>query len=293
MTLEALDDIPLEHAQVAVGAVTLHLVSAGPIDGPPVVLLHGFPELWYGWRGQLPALVRAGYRVLVPDQRGYNTSEKPSDVRDYRIDLLVDDVLGLLDVCGYASAAVVGHDWGAAVAWRLAARAPERVERLAVLNVPHPQVLLRALWTNPRQLMRSWYMFFFQLPWLPEWLLGRKRAAALVGMLRSSSRAGSFSREDLDIYRQAWCQPGAVRSMLAWYRAMIRLRPSPIPGLIQAPTMILWGRLDSALGAELVQPSLERCAQAEVRWFDQATHWVQHDAAEQVNAALLAFLTPR
>ncbi len=290
MNIESIDDIPLEHALVDVGAVTLHVVRAGPIDGPPVVLLHGFPELWYGWRRQIPALVRAGHRVLVPDQRGYNSSAKPTAVRDYRIDLLVDDVLGLLDAHGLQRAAVVGHDWGAAVAWRLAARAPARVERLAILNVPHPSVLLRALWTNPRQLMRSWYMLFFQLPWLPEWLLGRRRAGVLVGMMKGSSKEGSFSREDLEVYRQAWTQPGAIRAMLAWYRAMIR-HPAPrIPGLIRAPTAVLWGRLDSALGADLVQPSLAHCANAELHWFDQATHWVQHDAAAEVNERLLTFL---
>jgi pimeloyl-ACP methyl ester carboxylesterase len=290
MPPSTIEGIPLEHDHIAVGEVTLHVVRAGPPDGPAVILLHGFPELWYGWRHQIPALATAGFRVIAPDQRGYNTSDKPPAVRDYRIDGLVGDVLGLLDALGLERAAVVGHDWGAAVAWRLAATAPERVERLVILNVPHPRVLLRALYTNPRQLLRSWYMFFFQLPWLPEWLLGRDRAAGLAGMLRRSSLEGSFSSADLEIYREAWTQPGAIRAMLGWYRAMIRMPPPPITGAILPRTMVLWGRRDSALGAELVQPSVDRCAQAELHWLDQATHWVQHDAADQVNARLLAFL---
>ncbi len=287
---DSMDGIPLEHHRIDTGAVILHTVQAGPADGPPVLLLHGFPEFWYGWRHQIPALARAGFRVIAPDQRGYNSSDKPGAVRDYHIDLLVGDALGLLDALGHERARIVGHDWGAAVAWRLAATAPARVERLAILNVPHPQVLLRSFLVHPRQLMRSWYMFFFQLPWLPEWLLGRKRAAALAGMLRGSSRPGSFCPEDIAAYREAWGQPGAIRCMLAWYRAMIRHRPPPLPGLIQPRTMVLWGRRDAALGPELVQPSVARCREAELHWFDEATHWVQHDAAEGVNQRLLTFL---
>ena len=290
MQPKTLEGIPLDHAQVDVGELCLHVVRAGPVDGPPVVLLHGFPELWFGWRRQIPALAAAGYRVIVPDQRGYNTSDKPVEVAAYRIDRLVGDVLGLLDAHGLERASVVGHDWGAAVAWRLAATAPERVDRLAILNVPHPQVLLRALRTNPRQVLRSWYMLFFQLPWLPEWLLGRNGAAGLAGMLRGSSRRGSFSREDLAVYREAWCQPGAIGAMLGWYRAMIRTPPAPISGTIQPRTMVLWGRGDTALGPELVQPSVDLCRDGELVWFDEATHWVQHDAADAVNERLLAFL---
>jgi pimeloyl-ACP methyl ester carboxylesterase len=288
--LTSLEEVPLEHRRLDAGDVNLHVVLAGPEDGPPVLLLHGFPEFWYGWRHQIPALAQAGFRVIAPDQRGYNTSDKPRAVRDYRIDLLVGDALGLLDALGHERARVVGHDWGAAVAWRMAATAPERVERLTILNVPHPQVLLCSFVTNPRQLLRSWYMFFFQLPWLPEWLLGRERAAALAGMLRGSSRRGSFSRDDVDLYRQAWSQPGAIRGMLAWYRAMIRHRPPPLPGPIQPRTMVLWGRRDAALGSELVEPSVARCREAELHWFDEATHWVQHDAAEAVNEKLVTFL---
>ncbi len=293
MHIESIDGLALEHDRVSVGSTTLHVVRAGPRDGPPVILLHGFPELWYGWRHQIPALARAGHRVIVPDQRGYAASDKPPRVADYRIDLLVDDVLGLMDTQGFDRAAVIGHDWGAAVAWRTAARAPERVERLGILNVPHPQVMLGALWSNPRQLLRSWYMFFFQLPWLPEWLLGRQRAKALAGMLQGSSGAGSFSRREIEVYREAWSQPGALRGMLAWYRAMIRMRPPQLPGPIQPRTLMLWGARDAALGRELAPPSIERCRDGELVFLEQATHWVQHDAAEEVNQHLLAFLAPR
>ncbi len=289
-TMTLLGGIPLEHRHVRVGEVTLHVVTAGPVDGPPVLLLHGFPEQWYGWRRQIPALVRAGFRVIAPDQRGYAGSDKPRAVGMYRVDVLVGDVLGLLDALSYERVRLVGHDWGAAVAWRLAATAPERVERLVILNVPHPRVMLRALYTNPRQLLRSWYMFFFQLPWLPEWLLGRRRAAVLVRMLAGSGKPGSFSARDIEVYRAAWTQPGAVRAMLAWYRAMFRAPPPRIDAPIEPATLVLWGMRDVALGAELVQASLDRCRDARLRGFPEATHWVQHDAADEVNEELLGFL---
>jgi len=293
MTIDTLETVPLEHDRVSVGEVTLHVVCAGPKEGTPVILLHGFPEFWYGWRHQIPALALAGYRVIVPDQRGYNTSDKPDDVRAYRVDALADDVLGLMDVYGLERACVVGHDWGAAVAWRTAGRAPERVERLAILNVPHPSVMMKTLRSDPRQLMRSWYMFFFQLPWAPEALLGRKGAAGLAGMMRKSSIPGSFPREDLALYRDAWTQPGAIRAMLGWYRAMMRHPAPPIDDVIQPRTLVLWGKRDTALGSAMVQPSVEMCRDGELVWFPEATHWVQHDAAEQVNEALLRFLEDR
>jgi len=290
MTIDALDSIPLEHDRVSVGEVTLHVVRAGPEDGTPVILLHGFPEFWYGWRHQIPALALAGYRVIVPDQRGYNTSDKPDGVRAYRVDALADDVLGLMDAHGLERACVVGHDWGAAVAWRTAARAPDRVERLAILNVPHPTVMMKTLRSDPMQLMRSWYMFFFQLPWVPEALLGRKGATGLAGMMHKSSNPGSFSREELAHYREAWTQPGAISAMLGWYRAMMRHAAPPIDDAIQPRTLVLWGKRDTALGSDMVQPSVDMCRDAELVWFPEATHWVQHDAAEQVNEALLRFL---
>ena len=154
----------LTSARIKTNGVKLHVVQSGPVDGPLVILLHGFPEFWYGWRKQIPALANAGFRVWAPDQRGYNTSEKPPNVRDYRLDKLADDVAGLIGISGRRRVTVVGHDWGGAVAWWLAANYPELVERLVILNVPHPLVMQRLIYTDPRQTLRSWYMFFFSDP---------------------------------------------------------------------------------------------------------------------------------
>lgn len=284
--------IDLDRHHVAVNGVRLHVVEAGPPDGDPVLLLHGFPEFWYGWRHQIPALAEAGRRVIVPDQRGYNRSDKPARIEDYDLRILVADVLALIDRTGREHVDVVGHDWGAAVAWALAAGHPERVRRLAVLNVPHPRVMHETLRTDPRQLLRSAYMLFFQIPVLPERLLAANDGMLLAALMRWSSCSGTFSDMDLATYRQAWRQPSAVRSMLHWYRAALRragLRPMPTTPIIP-PTLIIWGAQDAALRLHMAPASVERCRDGRLVVLDDTTHWVQHDAAEQVNALLMGFL---
>ena len=280
----------LEHHYVATNGVQLHVVQCGPADGPLVILLHGFPEFWYGWRQQLPALAAAGFRVWAPDQRGYNLSDKPGRVRDYAIDELAADVLGLITAGGHPTAAIVGHDWGAAVAWYLAAHHPERIRQVAILNVPHPQVLGRALRRRPGQLFKSWYIFFFQLPWLPQ-ALARLRGWWLARQaLRRTSQPGTFGTADLALYQAAWAQPGAMRSMINWYRAAARFAGRlGAAGQVTMPVHIIWGRHDAFLQPELARESLAFCRDAQLTYLP-TTHWVQHEAAADVNNLLLAFL---
>jgi pimeloyl-ACP methyl ester carboxylesterase len=271
--------------------VSLHVVEAGPADGPLVVLLHGFPEFWYGWRHQIEPLAAAGYRVLVPDQRGYNTSDKPRRVADYRIERLARDVLALIDNAGRDVATVVGHDWGAAVAWWLGSHHPERLERLGILNVPHPFVMRRHLLTNPRQIRRSWYIFFFQVPFLAEAWLRRRNGRMAERILLATSRAGAFGDEDIARYREAWARPQAMRSMVNWYRAAIRGAARPFgPTRVPIETLIIWGSRDAALGREMVAPSLELCDRGRAVFFENASHWVQHEEAESVTRLLKRFL---
>jgi len=272
---------------VRTNGISLHVVEAGPRKGPLVVLLHGFPEFWYGWRHQIPALARAGFHVLAPDQRGYGTSDKPPGVGAYAIDRLVGDVVGLLDEAGRERAFLVGHDWGAAVAWWLALAHPQRVERLAILNVPHPAVMRRSLLTNPRQLLRSWYMLLFQTPGLPERLLARDDHAMLARAVRGGRR-GTCTTEDLARYKEAWAEPGALTAMVNWYRAALRSAWRPLPGnRVKPPTLILWGTRDAFLGRELAPPSAALCDDARLVFHDQATHWIQHDDADEVNTQLV------
>jgi pimeloyl-ACP methyl ester carboxylesterase len=275
---------------VQANGLRFHVVEAGPAGGPPVVLLHGFPELWYGWRKQIGPLAAAGHRVVVPDQRGYNTSDKPEGVSAYRIGTLAADVLGLLDALSLERAAVVGHDWGAAVAWWLALAHPERVSRLAVLNVPHPVVMRAHLTRSLRQMRRSSYVFFFQLPGLPERLLARDDYARLARAVRGGRR-GTCTEEDLAVYRAAWARPGALTAMLNWYRAALRSAGTRLPRLrVSVPALVLWGARDRFLGREMVAPSVALCDDARLEVFEEASHWLQHDEAEAVNDRLRRFL---
>ena len=283
---------------VEANGLRFRVIQAGPAGGRLVLLLHGFPEGALCWRHQIGALAQAGYRVWAPDQRGYGESARPAGVRDYRLPLLAADAFALVDAAGAVSAHVIAHDWGGAVAWWMAQARPDRIERLAILNCPHPAVMRRALLTNPRQMLRSWYTAFFQLPWLPEALLGARDGALLARGLRTSGRKEkpAFTEAELAEYRRDWRRPGALRAMINWYRAArYPLRMGGRVGAAAAPkvqprTLLLWGRRDRALGAELAQPTLARCADARLVWLDQATHWLQHEEPERVNAELLAHL---
>jgi epoxide hydrolase 4 len=272
------------------GEVKLHAVEAGPPDGPLVVLLHGFPEFWYGWRRQIGPLAAAGYRVLAPDQRGYNLSEKPRGVAAYGLDRLAGDVLGLLDALGRERAFLVGHDWGGAVAWWTAIRHPERIEKLAILNMPHPRVMQRFVLHDKAQRKRSSYIFLFQLPWLPERRMTAKNFASPEAALAKTSRPGTFSEEELARYRAAWSQPGAVHAMLQWYRAALRARPErPESTRVRVPTLLVWGTQDRFLGREMAEPSIARCDPGRLVLLDEAGHWVQHEEPERVSRLLLEF----
>jgi pimeloyl-ACP methyl ester carboxylesterase len=280
---------PVEKLLLKNGNIGLHAVAVGPQDGPLVVLLHGFPEFWYGWRKQIEPLAAAGFRVIAPDQRGYNLSSKPSGVAAYSLTELVSDVIAIADQLGQEKISLAGHDWGAAVAWSAALLHPERIAKLVVLNVPHPSVMRKFISTRPRQLSRSWYMFFFQLPWLPEAFFSAFdfRAGALA--LLRSSRPGTFSDEDLVQYRAAWSQPGAITSMINWYRALFRTRVKFPDKTVRVPTRILWGERDSFLLAEMAQASLRYCVSAELVTFANATHWLQHEEPARVSELLIDF----
>lgn len=255
-----------------------------------VVLLHGFPEFWYGWRRQIPYLTAAGYRVWAPDQRGYNLSDKPHGIASYTLDKLGADVINLMDAAGQEMAFIVGHDWGAAVAWWVAAQYPSRLARMVAINVPHGAVFTKNLRRNFTQMRKSWYMFFFQLPWLPEALARLQNWKMLVETLKRSSRPGTFTHDDLVKYRNAWSQPKAITSMINWYRSMMQQPPRPPDTqYITVPTLMIWGAQDKFLGRELAQPSIDLCVDGRLVFFEEATHWVQHEESDQVNELIVRF----
>ncbi|MCA9972519.1 MAG: alpha/beta hydrolase [Anaerolineales bacterium] len=279
----------MTHDYVETNGMRLHVAQAGPEDGPLLILLHGFPEFWRGWRRQLPAFAAAGYRVWAPDQRGYNLSDRPQGVDAYNLDLLAADVVGLIDAAGAEKAYLVGHDWGGAVAWWVAMRYPQRLHKLGMLNSPHPYAMARALrgWA---QRLKSWYMLLFQIPWLPEQLIRFNNWQAGVQSLVKSSRRGTFDEADLAAYRQAWAQPGAMTAMLNWYRAMAQHPPQGSRKTrVTVPTLVLWGVRDTFLGPELAEMSVEMCDNGRFHLIEGATHWVQHEAADEVNRRLLDF----
>jgi pimeloyl-ACP methyl ester carboxylesterase len=277
--------------------ITLHVLTDGPEDGTPVILLHGFPEFSYGWRKQIPALTQAGFRVIVPDQRGYNLSDKPKGVAAYDVNTLAKDIIGLFDHFGIEKARLVGHDWGAVVAWTVALNHPDRLEKLAILNVPHPDVMTRFVLENAEQRKKSWYVYFFQIPFYVEWMLGKNDFHNLTRMLVGSGRKSTFTKEDIVEYKKAWSQKGALTGMLNWYRSIVRrsvkyaFQKNKIPARrVTVPTLMLWGKHDVALSHEMIQPSINLCEDGKAIVFDKATHWVQHDAADDVNKNLIEFL---
>lgn len=274
----------------AVNGVDLHVVAAGDPADPLVVLLHGFPEFWYGWHESVAPLVDAGYRVLVPDQRGYGRSEKPGNVRDYRVTELVADIAALVATEDRETAHVVGHDWGAIVAWELARRRPELLNRLAIVNVPHPTAFRRAVRSNLAQLRKSWYVCYFQLPWLPEWLTRLTDYRPFETAMRDGARPGTFDDRDMARYRTAWAQDGALKAMLDWYRAFVRCYEDAPRDRVDTPTLIVWGERDQALVPELATASVTYCTDARLERYPDATHWIAHEYPERVATDLIEHL---
>jgi pimeloyl-ACP methyl ester carboxylesterase len=271
-----------------VNGVQLHVVTAGDPGAPLVVLLHRHPDFWYGWRDQIGPLVDAGFRVLVPDQRGCNLSDAPGGIDAYRQSELVADVRELIHSEGRESAHVIGHDFGGFVAWNVTLRRPSLVDRLGILNVPHPTVYRNTLRSSPRQLARSWYVWFYQLPTLPEWLLGRNDMANMVASLEVTSNAGTFDEATIARYKAAWRHTG-IRPRLHWYRGF-RRSDRPPRDTVSQPTLICWGADDIALRPAMAEKSVDRCETGRLRTFPDASHWVHHERAD-VTEALLRHLS--
>ena len=271
--------------------VKLHYVEAG--EGPLVVLLHGFPEFWFGWRLQIAPLAAAGFRVVAPDMRGYNLSSRPTGVAAYDTGRLAADVRGLVKQLGSEPALLVGHDWGGSVAWATAMNHPEVVDRLAILNAAHPRRLSQGL-HHPGQLRKSWYFFFFDLPDLPESVVRADHWRFFQHFLRDARP--TYTPEEIARYVEAWSQPGAATGMINYYRSSVRqsqkraeaqLRP------ISAPTLVIWGQRDRYLGPELAEPDHDDVPNLDrLERLPDASHWVHHDEAERVNQLLVDFFAP-
>jgi pimeloyl-ACP methyl ester carboxylesterase len=288
-----MDPKELRFSRLRTNGIRLHLAQAGPADGPLLFLLHGFPECWYAWRGQIAAFAAAGYRTVVPDLRGYGASDKPAHRDEYALDVVANDILEAADALRAASFRVIGHDWGASLGWWLATHHAKRVERLVALNAPHPSIWHEAMTRDPAQRRRSAYVRFFRLPWLPERVLAARDFHALRQGFRDAARKDAFTPEDLAIYRIAWSQPGALRGMLNWYRALMD-QPPPASSAVRvaASTLLIWGKRDRYAGPALAEASLRLCERGRIAWLESATHWVQHDEPEEVSRICLDFIRP-
>lgn len=286
------DESRWEHRAIPLDDVTLHTVLAG--EGPLVVLLHGFPDFWYSWRHQIDPLVAAGFRVAVPDMRGYNLSSKPQGIHHYRPEFLMADVAHLIDALGEKKAHLVGHDWGANIAWLFAMNFAPKLNKLVICNVPHPVVFQKHLFTIRQGLKRSWYVFFFQLPWLPERSLLAQDCRSLRTILKVDPvHKENFTPEDIERYVEAFKQPGAATAAINYYRAIFRVSKADAKKMvrpIEAQTLMLWGLKDRYLGPELVDTPKNLVPNLRVERFEDASHWVHGDIPERVNEHLIAFL---
>jgi pimeloyl-ACP methyl ester carboxylesterase len=254
--------------------------DAGPADGTPVVLLHGFPQDSRSWEAVSPLLHARGYRTIAPDQRGYSPGARPRQRRAYRASELTEDIVELIETAGLGPVHLVGHDWGAAVAWGLAAQRPDLLRSLIALSVPHPAAFVRSLFTSS-QVLKSWYMFFFQLPWLPERQISSGRA--WEGALRSSGMSAQAAARDADLMRD----PGAARAAVNWYRAIVFSSPRALPAKITVPTLYLWSDGDTAIGpkgAALTSRFVAGPYTYEV--LAGVSHWIPEEVPEQLDRLL-------
>jgi pimeloyl-ACP methyl ester carboxylesterase len=272
-----------EFSTVEANGLRFHYAQSG--SGPLVLLLHGFPEFWYGWRRQIPALAEAGFRVVAPDLRGYNRTDQPRSVGDYALPVLVNDVIALIAALGERTASVVGHDWGGVIAWYVAMHAPESVSRVAILNAPHPAAYRRELRTPSSQILRSSYALIFQLPVLPEALFSSGDFAVLRRVL---ARGPATHAREIEHYIEAFRSNGGLSGPLNYYRAALRF-PRPPCKRIGTPTLVLWGDRDPYLRRTLAD-GLERWVDhVRVQRLPHADHWLHHLEAERVNRALIEF----
>ena len=270
--------------KINTNGIMLHVAFAGPDDGEPVFLLHGFPDFWFCWEDQINALANQGFRVVAPDQRGFNQSEKPKGIDAYSQRTLAADIIGLADFLGYNTFNLAGHDFGGIVCWTIAELYPESIKKLVILSAPHLVASVNYSKINISQKFKSWYVLFFQLAYLPEKLIGAFNFALLVRSMPSS-----FSESEINRYRTAWSQVNGLKSMINWYRAYLRdIKKRAIEfGIVDIPTHIIWGQNDKYLEPGLAELSLEQCSNGKITVFEDCSHWVMHDRSDEVSKILI------
>jgi epoxide hydrolase 4 len=277
-----------KHEYITSNGVRLHYVTQG--EGPLMLMLHGFPEFWYSWRHQIPEFAQY-FKVVALDLRGYNDSDKPEDKSAYVMDEFVKDIRGVIQGLGYEKCILVGHDWGGAIAWNFAYTYSEMLERLIILNLPHPAKFSQGL-LSIQQLLRSSYIFFFQLPWLPELMIKNSNYAAVAKAFKGMAvDKNAFSQADLDAYKNAAAKTGALTAMLNYYRNIFRQRILKTNwGILTVPTLMIWGEKDTALGKELTYGTEAYVQDFQIKYIANCSHWVQQEKPDLVNQYIREFL---
>ena len=283
---------PIRTAFVKANGLTFEVDQCGSGD-KFALLLHGFPESKFSWRYQMPLLADLGYTVWAPNMRGYGKSSKPAAVGDYHIDHLVADAAALIDAAKGKDTLLMAHDWGAVVAWNFAIRKVRPLERLVIMNVPHPACMVRELRTWAQR-KKSWYIFFFQIPWLPERVLAARGAQAIARAFSDMAiDKNRFPPAVTDEYRRNALEPGALKAMINYYRAGVRAGEkamNPAPGTVDTPTLMIWGEEDTALSKATTIGTDQYVKDLTLRYLPGVSHWVQQEAPETVNAMIEAWL---
>ncbi|MEH2301701.1 MAG: alpha/beta hydrolase [Nostoc sp.] len=281
-------ELTWKHEYITTNGVKLHYVTQG--EGPLMLMLHGFPEFWYSWRHQIPEFAQ-DFKVVALDLRGYNDSDKPTEQSAYVMHEFIQDIEGVIKALGYQKCVLVGHDWGGAIAWNFAYAHPQMVEQLIILNLPHPAKFAQGLRT-PQQLLRSYYMFIFQLPWVPELLLQSSDYQAIETAFKGTAvNKSAFTKADIDAYKNAAAKRGALTAMLNYYRNIFQQRMlNPSWGVLEVPTLMIWGENDTALGKELTYDTAAYVRDFQIKYIPNCGHWVQQEQPELVNQYMREFL---
>ena len=281
----------VKHGFIKTNGINLHYVSLG--KGKLMLMLHGFPEFWYSWRYQIAEFAQ-DYHVVAIDMRGYNDSDKPENLSAYEMSELIADVKGVIDGLNYEECILVAHDWGGAIAWNFVYEHPEMVEKLIVMNLPHPAKFRAGLKTW-EQLQKSWYIFFFQIPFLPELIFQANNYQAIAsGFIDMAIDKSAFTTEDLSAYKDAAAKPGALTAMINYYRANFNIPPDNNMarnyGILDIPTLMIWGEEDTALGKELTYGTDAYVSNLELKYIPNCSHWVQQEQPDLVNQYMRDFL---
>ena len=281
-------EVSWKHDYITTNGVKLHYVTQG--EGPLMLMLHGFPEFWYSWRHQIPEFAQ-DFKVVALDLRGYNDSDKPTEQSAYVMNEFIKDVEGVIKGLRYQKCVLVGHDWGGAIAWNFAYAHPEMLEQLIILNLPHPAKFAQGLRTL-QQLLRSYYVFVFQLPWIPELLLQSSDYQAIETAFKGTAvNKSAFTKADIGAYKNAAAKPGALTAMLNYYRNIFQQRMlNPNWGVLEVPTLMIWGENDTALGKELTYDTIAYVRDFQIKYIPNCGHWVQQEQPELVNQYMREFL---